>query len=269
MTTARADEAQRQQALLAALMQRGPAPPELRLMGTAPRVLQGLDAYRINAAATAQRALAAAFPTVAALIGNDDFEHLAHEFWRAQPPACGDLAEWGDGFPAWLEAHAAFGGWPYFGDCARLDLALHRCERAADAEPDTASLALLSEGDPAHLTLALKPGAALVVSRWPIVAIHAAHHGAEGGFDAVDLGVAENAFVVRSGWRAAVQRVDAATARWTAALLAGAPLAHALDAAGEGFDVANWLATALQQQSLKGVEPITDQPPELAPGDPA
>ena len=271
MASARDAEAHRQQALLAALATRGAAPAGLALQGDERRATQGLDAYRINAAAIAERALGAVFPTIAALIGADDFAHLAQEFWRAQPPTCGDLGEWGGAFPDWLAAHAAFTEWPYFGDCARLDLALHHCERAAEAEPDTTSLAMLADGDPARLTIALVPGTALVDSRWPVVTIHAAHHGA--GFDAVRDALAreesEAAFVVRDGWRASVQRVDGATARWTAALLRGAPLAEALEAAGEAFDLAHWLAGALQGRWVKGVAAFGDSPASPAAGDPA
>ena len=273
MNDARATEARRQQALLAALSARGPAPAGLALKEDSRRAVQGLDAYRINAAAIAHRALGAAFPTVAELIGAEDFEHLAAEYWRAEPPVRGDLGEWGGGFADWIEAHAAFTDWPYFGDCARLDLAVHRCERAADAESDTASLTRLADGDPARLRITLMPGTDLLVSRWPIATIHAAHHGADTGFDAVreamDRGAAENALVVRAGWRASVRTVDAATARWTTALLGGASIGVALDAAGDGFDFSAWLATALQARWLKGVEPIADQPPTPAAGDPA
>jgi Putative DNA-binding domain len=257
-------EAQRQQALLAALAVRGPAPEGLALSDQRARATQGLDAYRINAAAIAQRSLGAAFPTIDALIGAEDFEHLAHEFWRAHPPACGDLGDWGEAFPAWLETHVAFGAWPYFGDAARLDLALHRCERAADAGFDADSLAWLSQAEPDRLLLTLMPGSALIESRWPIVAIHAAHHGAEGGFDAVrealERGSPETAFVVRSGWRATVHRLEAASARWTAQLLAGATLDRALAEAGDDFDVSAWLATAVQEKWLKAAVLRTDQP---------
>lgn len=272
MSDALATEARRQQALLAALAGRGPAGPNLALQGDARRAQQGLDAYRINAAAIAQRALGAAFPTIAALIGAEDFERLAADQWRAEPPRRGDLGEWGEAFPDWLQAHPAFDGWPYFGDCARLDLAVHRCERAADAEMDAASLSLLADGDPARLRIALMPGTALVASRWPIATIHAAHHGAAGGFDAVrgamDRGVTENALVVRAGWRAEVRPIDDANARWTAALLAGVPLGTALAAAGEGFDLSAWLVQAIREKWLTEVEPVADQPASPA-GDPA
>jgi len=258
-----AAEAQRQQALLAALATRGPAPADLALCADAERATQGLNAYRINAAAIADRALAAAFPTVAALIGTEDFARLAHDFWRAAPPILGDLGEWGDAFPAWLEAHEAFTAWPYFGDAARLDLAVHRCERAADGGLDAVSLGLLSSTEPDQLTLRLKPGSALIESRWPIVAIHAAHHGADAGFDAVRealaQGTAETALVVRKGWRAGVHRLDPASAGWTAQLLAGVTLDRALAAAGEAFDFTAWLAMALQEDWLKGAQRLGDQ----------
>ncbi len=266
-------EAERQRALLAAIATRGPAPAELALHEDAARARQGLDAYRINAAAIAERALLAVFPTIAALIGAEDFEHLAREFWRAEPPARGDLGEWGASFPAWLEAHAAFSAWPYFGDAARLDLAVHECERAADADFDAASLALLSEAEPQQLTLVLMPGTALIRSRWPIVTIHAAHHTAEADFDAmraaIDSELAETALVARQGWRANVHRVDGATARWTEALIAGTALDRALVDAGEAFDFSLWLTTAIQEKWLKGATLCTDQPPTHNDGEPA
>ena len=273
MSTARAAESRRQQALLAALAVRGPATAELVLCESAARALQGLGAYRVNASAIAERALGAVFPQVVTMIGTEDFEHLAREFWLAQPPERGDLGEWGDSFPAWLETHSAFTTWPYLGDAARLDLALHCCERAADAEVDAASLALLSEAEPTQLRLQLMPGTTLIESRWPIATIHAAHHGAEDGFDAVrdalarDLG--ECVLVARQGWRAVVHRIDgAATARWTACLLAGADLNTALTQAGDDFDFSAWLGLALQQKWLKGAARIDDQTAQPLPGEP-
>ena len=266
-------EAERQRALLAAIATRGAAPAELALHEGAARARQGLDAYRINAAAIAERALLAVFPTLAALIGAEDFEHLAREFWRAEPPARGDLGEWGATFPAWLEAHAAFTAWPYFGDAARLDLAVHQCERAADADLDAASLSLLSEAEPQQLRLVLMPGTALIRSRWPIVTIHTAHHAADSDFDAmrvaIDKEVAETALVARLGWRAAVHGVDAVTARWTGHLIAGTPLDQALADAGDDFDFGAWLATAVRDKWLKGVAFCADQAATHNDGEPA
>ncbi len=248
-----AAEARRQQALLAALV--------------APRAdaaaSPGLQAYRANAHASAGRALGTACPTVRALLGSEDFAQLARAFWHAHPPLRGDLGEWGAALPEWLEGHAALAEWPYLADCARLDLALHHCERAADAAFDAPSLALLSHTEPARLQMRLMPGVQLLASRWPLASIHAAHAaGDEQSFAAarerVERGQGEAVVVAREGWRGVVHLLDAPGFAFMQALARGDDLARSLDAAGDGFDFAAWLADALRRRWLQEVARGTD-----------
>lgn len=258
------DEARRQQGLLAALATGASSLPTLRESG-APAA-RGLEAYRANAEALAERALASSFATVQAMLGHDDFRHLAREFWLAHPPERGDLGEWGGALPAWLAAHPGLTAWPWLADAARLDLALHRNERAADAALDATSLALLESTDPAQLHLRLMPGTALLSSVWPIATMHRAHQlegdAAERAFEAVREAIAagrgEHALVTRQGWRAVAQAIDAGRAAWTHDLLDGVNLAEALARAGEGFDFAAWLADALRESWLKEVTASRD-----------
>lgn len=264
------NEAQRQQALLAAIAgvvvqdgaaaRDGAAEPGAALRERGARAARGLEAYRANAESIADRALASTFATVQAMVGADEFKHLAKAFWRACPPERGDLGEWGDGFAAWLAAHTGLRAWPYLADSARLDLALHRNERAADAVLDADSLGVLESADPAQLRLLLMPGVALLRSPWPIAVIHRAHQlegaAAERAFEAVREGIAaqrgEQVLVARRGWRGVVHALDPATADWTQDLLDGIDLGSALTRAGEGFDFAAWLATALRESWLRG-----------------
>src|SRR2546423_297122 len=82
--------------------------------------------------------------------------------------------------------------WPWLPDCARLDWALHRCERAADTGVDASSMARLGDTDPARLVLVLAAGVAVVESAWPIAMIRAAHRGDdERAFIAVSEAIAE------------------------------------------------------------------------------
>jgi hypothetical protein len=190
--------------------------------------------------------------------------HLAREFRRTHPPTCGDLGEWGDALPDWLATHRGLAAWPWLADCARLDLALHCNERAADATLDAASLRLLESEDPAQLRLVPMPGIALLRSRWPIAAIHVAHQlegdAAERAFERVREAVAaergDQVLVARRGWRAVVHPLDPLTAGWTQDLLDGVDLAAALARGGEGFDFAAWLATALRESWLQGVAAV-------------
>ena len=260
-------EARRQQALIAAFEAASltsaarAAPADLHLREAGARAARGLEAYRANAESLADRALTAVFASVRTMVGEDDFKHLAREFRQARPPLRGDLGEWGDEFPAWLAAHPAMVPWPYLGDCARLDLALHRNERAADAPFDAASLALLEAGDPERLSLLLMPGAHLLCSRWPIATIHHAHQvaadEAERAFEAVRAALAEpraeSVLVARKGWRALAHRLDEAEAGWTQSLFDGLTLGAALARAGAGFDFAAWLGRAVRESWLKGV----------------
>lgn len=258
------NEAQRQRELLAALA--GGAAPIGVLRETGERASRALEAYRANAESIAERTLASAFATVQAMVGDEDFRHLAREFWRAHPPERGDLGEWGDAFPAWLAAHSGLAAWPWLADSARLDLALHRSERAADAVLDADSLGLLESTDPTQLRLLLMPGSAVLRSPWPIASIHRAHQrqgdAAEQAFadvrEAIAAGLGEQVLVARRGWRAVVHPLDALGAAWAHDLLAGANLADALTRAGDDFDFAAWLAIALRESWLKGVAASND-----------
>ena len=260
-------EAARQQAVLAALW-----PPDASAsqalatwcVNGPVTVARGLQAYRGNGAANGARALAAVYPTVCALVGAADFEQLARELWAALPPVCGDLAQWGESLSATLDAHPALADWPYLGDCARLDWAVHQCERAADASVDAASLARLGDTDPQRLRLQLRPGLAVLVSRWPVVTIYEAHREASApealatARDALRSGVAESAVVCRVGWRAQPHRIDSTTVTWMRRLLAGDSLTEALDAVAQPsnaapFDLAAWLHTALAAGWLKAI----------------
>lgn len=256
-------EARRQQQLLAALSRRG-EPPALRESDA--RAERGLAAYRANASALAERALAAACPTVQAMLGEADFAALARAFWREHPPQRGDLGEWGGELPGWIGTQSGLAEWPWLADSAWLDLALHRCERAADAVPALASLALLGQADPAAIDLQLMPGLALRVSPFPIATIHAAHHRGEAEAfapvrAALAAGQGEAVCVSREGWRAAVHILSAGELAFMDALSHRASLAAALEGAGEGFDFAAWLPRAIAASWLKGAARRIDSAP--------
>ncbi|MDH3461767.1 MAG: DNA-binding domain-containing protein [Burkholderiaceae bacterium] len=256
----RAVEARRQQLLLMSL-QAAPTSQDDN----------GIRAYRANAHASAERALSLACPTVRALLGAQDFTQLVREFWRALPPERGDLGEWGNDLPSWLEAHQALSDWPYLGDCARLDLALHHCERAADAKVDAASFGLLANADPSQLQLLLMPGVQGLVSRWPLASIYAAHAASdEALFDTARAALrderGEAVVVDRAGWRACVRKVEAPIAVFTQALAAQYSLGQALDSAADGFDFSAWLADGLRHNWVKEARYLSDEVTSSAAG---
>ena len=104
---------------------------------------------------------------------------------------------------------------------------------------------------------------AVLASPWPIATIQAAHRQARPDLaparEALQARRGERVLVARSGWRAAVHRIDPSTFEWTQSVLAGTDLAVALDGAADGFDFAAWLATALRESWLQGVVEIGDR----------
>lgn len=253
-----AREALRQQMLLRALWRDARPGVVAGWMRDGARFERGLQAYQANASALAERALAGAFPTVQQLVGDETFAVLARAFWRRRPPQRGDIGEWGEALPDFIADDEQLASEPYLADSARLDWAVHRAERAADA-PALQGLQRLATGDPAALRLRLVPGCAVVASAHPVVAIWQAHRRSDADRfgpvrAAFEAGRGETAFVVRQGWRAAVHALAEPEARFTAALLGGAVLSAALDTAGDGFDFEAWLLAALQSGWLAGVE---------------
>lgn len=264
-------EAQRQQQLLAVL--RGDAPPEAIsawLRDGPARTRRGLQAYAANAGALAERALAAAYPTIAELVGAPAFAALARACWRAHPPARGDVAQWGGALPGFIAADPQLAGEPYLADVARLDWAVHSAEQASDAGESAIGLDRLASDDPDALWLHLAAGTALLASQHPVATIWLAHRSrAAERFapvrEAFARGLGEQALVWRQGYQAQVTALPEAAAGFTRAVLAGMSLGQALDGAGPGFAFEPWLLAALQQGWLASVDTQASDHHELPP----
>ena len=265
----RSREAERQQLLLSAIS-RSTAPAALASWaGGGLRMGRGLQVYQANAGALAERALAAAYPVVAQVLGPESLARLARALWRQQPPLQGDVATWGAGLAQFLadadasadadadadaegDANAndndngndndsdngpCLSGLPYLPDVARLDWAVHLAASAADAATAPGAFECLADTDPAGLWLQPRPGTALLQSLHPVASIWSAHQeemaaNVERFADpraALARGQGEAALVWRHGWRVRVAALDDGDAAFTRRLLQGASLAQALD----------------------------------------
>lgn len=217
--------------------------------------LRGLRAYQANGHALAERALLAAYPVLAQLLGGDSFATLARALWHAHPPRRGDLAQWGDSLAALLTDNPQLRGEPYLADVARLEWALHQCAGSADQTPQPASLELMVQHDPAQIRLLLAPGCCVVPSTWPVVSIVNAHAMATPLFAQVGQKLraaeAETALVWRQQLQPRCRETVRGEAGLMAALLEGATLGQALDGA-PALDVTAWLPMAVQTGLVLG-----------------
>jgi hypothetical protein len=224
-----------------------------RLLASTPDPAQwqrGLKAYRSNAHELAQRALSAAYPVVAQLLGDDNFRALAQAHWLAHPPQRGDVAQWGGALAVHIEALPDLAREePFMADVARVEWLLHIAASATDPALDTSSFELMTISDPQNLTLVLGPAVACVASAWPVVSLVAAHTTHEVSFDEaaqrLAQGVAETAIVWRDGYRPRLRTAAQGEAAFIAALQEKQSLADALQLAGD-FDFTSWLSPAAQ-----------------------
>jgi hypothetical protein len=217
-----------------------------------------LRVYRHHVRHSLSVALAATFPTVHALVGEDFFRGLAQAFVDGTLPAQPVLAEYGPGFPAFVAAYEPARTLPYLADIARLDWALniafHSPEGWRLAAADLA--AIEPERLPAQ-SISLPECAALICSPYPIDRIwNASQPGASA--DAVDLGVGRaDLLVLRRADDAAFIVLDAGEAAFVASLALGASLEIAAEqamGAEPSFDLSTAFARLLALEAFAALQ---------------
>ncbi|MFB0980783.1 MAG: DNA-binding domain-containing protein [Alteromonadaceae bacterium] len=138
--------------------------------------VQGINIYRRNLLANAQRALTISFPTVFELLDSDISENLAAQFIRCSPPNHGDWAQWGENFPHFLKATEEGDNYPYIIDCATLDWYVHCALKGSDQTLIQTSLQLLSEREPDDIFIEFNQNVKVLKTTYPLNDIFEAHH---------------------------------------------------------------------------------------------
>ncbi len=234
----------------------GAVPTPAMLIAPAPAGLR-LAIYRRHHRESLIRHLAGRHPTLDWLVGTPRFVALAEQFIRSTPPSAPCMAEYGDGFPAWLEEQAPVGLPPYLADTARLDWLLGNAAVAIDG-PALAIDALSAW--PADrlpdLGLRLQPGAGYLRSGWPIddlVRIRLDNRATE----QLEFMASPVRLEIRGArGQFGIHRLDEAEFRFRAGLRSGASLGAAIEgglSADPEFDVASAIATLFATGLVAGV----------------
>lgn len=226
------------------------------LAGSGDTVAGRMAIYRANMVASAEKALASAYPVIRQVVGDDFFHGLAREYQRGTPSTSGDLTAFGATFGAFLAAFEHTQSLPYLPDLARLEWAVHLAYGAADAPDwDPASLAAVKPEQQAAIRFQWVPGTAVVGSAHPVVRIWTIHQAGYDGEFSVDWDRADTALVSRDGFAVQVSVCGPAEAAFVRASLEGAPLADATAAAladHPDFDLGALLGRALSARLICG-----------------
>ncbi len=214
-----------------------------------------LAVYRNNVVSSLIDALADTFPVVQQLVGTEFFRAMAGVFVRRHPPRSRVLAQYGEGFAAFLSDFEPATALPYLPDMARLEFARLKALHAADAEPIAEAVLAQALADPealAHLCFQWHASLRMLESPHAVVSLWAAHQ-TEGEIATVAIDRAEQAVVLRDGLDVLVLPVDSGAACFVRHTLAGETFGIAAAAASSlhpDFDLGSTLSLLLRHRAL-------------------
>lgn len=204
------------------------------------------NVYRNNVHASLAAALAARFPVVQRLVGDEFFRAMAVLFIEKRPPASPVLHGYGADFAGFIASFEPARDLPYLADIARLEWARSLAYHAAD--DDALAIAALGElpaDSLADARLSFHPAATLVTSDYPIVTIWRTNTHDEVVQPVGPRHGAECALVTRPQLDVLITGLPVAGATFVDALQLGATLGEAASAAtlsSAAFDLPATLA---------------------------
>lgn len=218
---------------------------------------KGLEIYRENLYSTATQSLSLTYPTVVNLVGEDLMRHIAIMLLKKQPPFQGDWAQWGVGLPNFLQKIPALDEYPFVGDAAKLDLAIHQSERAPNQSFNHDSVHRLAEYSLDKLTITLNSAVHFFNSPFPIIEIR--NVDTDGNSTSLTRlenrinsnNASQNVLIYRPQFKALTKEISAAELDWLTLIAKQVSLGDALDAIdNDAFDFAHWLPAAIKQNLI-------------------
>ena len=232
------------------------------------RAVKRYAVYRNNVVVSLIDALAAAFPAVQRIVGEEFFRAAARVHALRSPPSSPLMMEYGRDFPAFLEGFGPAAELPYLADVARIERLWLDATHAADADPlDPAALGAVPPERLGELRLSRHPAAHVIRSRYAAVSATAANR-SDGAVEPIDMAVPEDGLVVRPHLEVSLITLPPGGAAFLAALFEGRPLGEAAALATQddpAFDLAANIGGALAAGAFAGLalaDPATGPAPE-------
>lgn len=219
------------------------------------QAIKRFSVYRNNVIASLTEALMAAYPTIAALVGEEFFRAMAPAYISENPPQSAMLMTFGEDFGTFLDSFEPVEAVPYLGDVARLEEGWLKAYHAADQKP--LDPRRLQEIDPdllGEITFSFHAATQILKGTHPAYSIWAAHK--ETDIEAAMANIInqpEDILITRPEWDVTVVKLPAGGFAFIEALKAGSTLAEAADHAAEQdeqFDFAANLGGLLETGAL-------------------
>lgn len=210
--------------------------------------------HRNSAMASVINVLAARFPVVCRMVGEEVFRDIARRYIVSEPLRSAMVLQYGETFPRFLRSLGCQVSISYLADIAELEMARVRAWHAAEATPvDSARLATLPQDRLLKLRVRFHPSVSILSSRFPIVSVWQENQpGDEGG---VQRWCGEAALVARPLSEVEVSRLLPGGFGFLRSLAQGERLLEAMRcglAEAADFDLAANLTTIIRANVVVG-----------------
>jgi hypothetical protein len=229
--------------LSAAIFEQLAAPEEI--CGGEFSAAERVQIYRRNTVVTLSEALAACYPTVQSLVGEEFFSQTAEQYIRLYPPTSANLHDFGSALATFLARFTPAQALPYLPDVAGLEWARQLSYHAYDAPAlDIETLKALSPAELEALRFEQHPATKLISSVYPIFDIWQLHQ-SDDPQATVDLGVGgQHVRVFRYHLKVGIELLAPAEYLWLQSLADGRTFGEATDgalAADGNFELVRYL----------------------------
>jgi uncharacterized protein (UPF0276 family) len=225
------------------------------ILGTDPTALHGVVAddrlgmparvqvHRNNTYILLTDALAANFPTIFSLVGDDFFKALTTAFIRSQPPRSPHLHAYGNTFADYIASFLPAQKLPYLSHVARLDYAINQTHYGANEVSITAAtIAAIQPERHGQMTFTPHPAIAIISSPYPLHDIWSMHQTDFAPDCAISLDAgAQDILITRPKFDLNVILIPAGELEFCQSLLAGHPLEIAFPLAKDFVTIFNLL----------------------------
>jgi hypothetical protein len=125
--------------------------------------------YRTSVLETYRQTLASIFPVTRRLVGAQFFSQTATQFTHQKRSTSGDLNQYGEAFPEFLETYQPARDLVYLPDVARLEWRWHEAFHASNSEPlDLEKLATVRPAEYGRIVFDLQAGYRSLQTRYPV-----------------------------------------------------------------------------------------------------
>ncbi|MFK7903115.1 MAG: putative DNA-binding domain-containing protein [Nitratireductor sp.] len=185
------------------------------------------NVYRNNVVVSLMESMKAAYPSIHAIMGEDNFAKIARIYISQHPPSSPVMQKFGSHFADFIKAFAPLKNSPFLSDVALVERLYLEAYHALDEEPlNPELLSSIPPEKTGDLVFSIHPAAHLISSEYPVLDLF--EYRFEHPQSAPDLSKAQSVLITRPHLQNLITDLDTAQAIFVGAIIKGQTLANAL-----------------------------------------